>query len=203
MGRTATAVSAGSDVTCALLDGGQVKCWGDNGSGRLGLGDLRDRGDEPGEMGDALPAIDLGAGRTATAVSAGLLHTCALLDGGQVKCWGGNGSGRLGIGSSDTRGDQAGEMGDALPTVALGTGRTAIAITAAGVHTCALLDDGRVKCWGSGFAGRLGSGGTANLGDGPGEMGDALAPVDLGTGRTATALHRRSRPHLRASTTAR
>ncbi|MCB1017084.1 MAG: carboxypeptidase regulatory-like domain-containing protein [Acidimicrobiales bacterium] len=139
-------------------------------------------------MGDALPAIDLGAGRTATAVSAGLLHTCALLDGGQVKCWGGNGSGRLGIGSSDTRGDQAGEMGDALPTVALGTGRTAIAITAAGVHTCALLDDGRVKCWGSGFAGRLGSGGTANLGDGPGEMGDALAPVDLGTGRTATAL---------------
>ena len=56
------------------------------------------------------------------------------------------------------------------------------------VHTCALLDDGSVKCWGSGLGGALGQGNTANRGDGPGEMGDALPPIALGEGRTAVSI---------------
>lgn len=66
------------------------KCFGYNKNGELGLGDNANRGDGSGGMGDLLADVDLGAGAAATAVSAGLTHTCALLDGGSVKCWGKN-----------------------------------------------------------------------------------------------------------------
>ncbi|MBL8777474.1 MAG: hypothetical protein JNK12_16145 [Acidimicrobiales bacterium] len=187
-GRTATAVSAGDSYTCAVLDNAQLRCWGSNTSGRLGLGDTANRGDDPGEMGDALPPVDLGAGRTATAVSAGDSSACAVLDDGRLKCWGSNGSGALGLGDTANRGDGPGEMGDDLPAVDLGTGRTATAVALGLHHTCALLDDGRIKCWGENSHGRLGLGDTADRGDGPGEMGDDLPAVDLGTGRTATSV---------------
>ena len=74
------------------------------------------RGDQPGEMGDNLPAVDLGL--TATAVVAGDDHRCALLPGGRLKCWGGNDDGQLGLGDTGNRGDQPNEMGANLPFVA-------------------------------------------------------------------------------------
>ena len=187
-GRTATAITAGANHTCALLDNATVKCWGANSVGRLGLGDTAARGDAAGEMGDSLPTVNLGTGRTATAITAGSAHTCALLDNATVKCWGNNGSGQLGLGDTAARGDAGGEMGNSLPTVSLGTGRTATAITAGGDHTCARLDNGTVKCWGFGLSGQLGQGNQTARGDGAGEMGDALPAVSLGTGRTATAV---------------
>ncbi len=52
-------------------------------------------------MGDFLAPVDLGAGRTATAITAGDFHTCALLDNGIVKCWGFNAFGQLGYGDTD------------------------------------------------------------------------------------------------------
>jgi alpha-tubulin suppressor-like RCC1 family protein len=58
-GRTALQLTAGGNNTCARLDDGSVKCWGLNGNGQLGLGDAQDRGDGPGEMGAALPAVQL------------------------------------------------------------------------------------------------------------------------------------------------
>jgi alpha-tubulin suppressor-like RCC1 family protein len=187
-GRTATAVSAGGTHTCALLDNGQVKCWGENNVGQLGLGDLLDRGDDAGEMGDALPAVDLGAGRTATAVAAGSLHTCVILDTASVKCWGANALGQLGLGDTVPRGDNGGEMGDALPVVPLGTGRTVTAITAGLDHNCALLDTEQIKCWGANFVGQLGYGDTTDRGDNSLEMGGVLPTVSLGIGYTAQAI---------------
>jgi alpha-tubulin suppressor-like RCC1 family protein len=59
LGRTALQLTAGSAHTCARLDDGTVKCWGRNVEGQLGLGDNQDRGDGPGEMGAALPAVQL------------------------------------------------------------------------------------------------------------------------------------------------
>ena len=207
---TATTIAAGSKYTCAILNddgnvtnGGPVKCWGKNDIGQLGLGDKtiyddnynivtnKDRGDGPGEMGNNLPVVELGTvdvttnGRTntATAISAGNYHTCVILKGGKVKCWGHNEYGQLGLGDTDTRGDGPGEMNNALPIVNLGTNYVAKAIAAGEHHTCVILEDGNVKCWGKNDVGQLGLGNTHQHGDGSstGAMGDSLLAVKLGT----------------------
>jgi cysteine-rich repeat protein len=187
-GQTVKAVTLASLHGCALLTSGKVKCWGDGFYGQLGLGDQQTRGDEPGEMGDSLPMVDLGTGKLATAITAGVGHSCALLTDGHVKCWGANYEGELGLGDTKNRGDQTAETGDNLPPIDLGTGKTAVAISAGHHHTCALLNDGTVKCWGQGLAGALGLGDAENRGDQPGEMGDDLPAVDLGAGKTAVAI---------------
>src|SRR5690606_9674905 len=113
--------AAGQLHTCAMFNDGSVKCWGMNSSGQLGLGDTSNRGDGSNEMGDNLPNVDLGGGRTATDITAGATHTCAILDDGSAKCWGANNSGQLGLGDTSNRGDGSNEMGDSLPAVDLGT----------------------------------------------------------------------------------
>jgi hypothetical protein len=75
-------------------------------------------------------------------------HTCAPLHTGLVKCWGDNFFGQLGLGDTNYRGDGANEMGGNLPAVELGIGRSAVELVAGYEHTCARLDNGRVKCWG-------------------------------------------------------
>jgi alpha-tubulin suppressor-like RCC1 family protein len=188
-GRTATAIFTKTYHTCAILDNASVKCWGSNGNGQLGQGNTDILGNGANEMGDNLPTVDLGTGRTATAIYVGEdSNTCAILDNASVKCWGKNEFGQLGIGNTNHMGDNADEMGDNLPTVDLGTGRTATAISLSTTHTCAILDNASVKCWGRDYDGTLGQGGGSNLGDGANEMGDNLPTVDLGTGRTATAI---------------
>jgi alpha-tubulin suppressor-like RCC1 family protein len=144
-------------------------------------------GDQPGEMGNNLRIVDLGSGRTALAVSAGETHTCALLDNHKVKCWGGNDMGQLGLDSTVGRGQSPADMGDNLPPVNLGTGRTALAIATGSWHTCAVLDTHQLKCWGTNTHGEIGQDDlNNNLGDGYVgmtdlmEMGDQLPFVDLG-----------------------
>merc|ERR1719235_82649 len=127
------------------------------------------RGDGAGEMGDSLAYVDLGAGRSAQSLAAGVSHTCALLDNSQVKCWGWGRYGQLGYGDTNNRGDDAGEMGDSLAYVDLGAGRSVVSIAACNYHTCALLDNSQVKCWGHGGHGQLGYGDTNTRGDGAGE----------------------------------
>ena len=180
--------TAGSAHSCYMLDNGSVKCWGKNNLGQLGLGNTSNRGDNSSEMGDNLPVVDLGTGRTAKAIAAGDYHTCAILDNASIKCWGANASGQLGIGDTNNRGDESSEMGDILPAIDLGSGRTATAITAGNQHTCAILDNASIKCWGANASGQLGIGDTSNRGDESSEMGDTLPAVDLGSGRTAKVI---------------
>jgi alpha-tubulin suppressor-like RCC1 family protein len=184
-GRTATAISAGQNHTCAILDNASVKCWGLNGNGRLGIDNDTNMGKTSGSMAQ-LTGINLGTGRTATAISAGAYQTCAILDNASVKCWGYNGNGQLGIDNATQMGDNAGEMA-VLPVVNLGTGRTATAISAGAYHTCAILDNASVKCWGYNTYGQLGIDNATSMGDNAGEMA-VLPVVNLGTGRTATAI---------------
>ena len=182
---SATAIATGAEHSCALLDNASVKCWGLNDYGQLGIDNTTTMGDGSGEMA-ALTGIDLGTGRTATAIEAGAYHSCALLDNASVKCWGRNNYGQLGIDNSTNMGDGSGEMA-VLPSIDLGTGRTATAISAASDYSCALLDNASVKCWGLNDHGQLGIGNTTTMGDNSSEMA-VLPSVDLGTGRTATAI---------------
>ncbi len=214
-GRTAVAISAGYEHTCAILDDGKVRCWGNGFNGRLGYGNVGNVGDGcgPPPQGSSMPPpcpdstaspprvfdpsvasvgpVDLGGGHKAKAISAGRVHTCAIRDDGNVVCWGYGGDGRLGYGNSTGVGD--GGSGDpsvaSAGTVDLGPGHTAKAISAGETHTCAILDDGTVRCWGYGANGQLGYGNTNNVGDGlPGDPSVASAgPVDVG-GHTAVAI---------------
>ena len=190
-GRTARAVSAGDSHTCAILDDGTVRCWGYGAAGQLGyangefVGDVligQDVGDD--ETPGSVAPVDLGAGRTAKAISAGESHTCAILDDDTVRCWGYGAFGQLGNLSAANIGDD--ETPASKPPVDLGVDRKAIAITAGNHHTCALLDNGRVRCWGFGANGQLGYGTTTNIGDN--ESPASVGPVDLGPGRTAKAI---------------
>ncbi|MBI2606671.1 MAG: hypothetical protein HYW49_11395 [Deltaproteobacteria bacterium] len=188
-GRTAVEIAAGYDFTCALLDSGaagsRVKCWGRNDWGNLGYENTTDRGGSLGTMGDNLPYVSLGTGRTAKHLAVGHLQACAILDNDLVKCWGNNGSGELGLGNTTNYGNAAGTMGDNLPYVSLGTGRTATAIAMGANHSCVILDDGGMKCWGYNAYGQLGLGDTVNRGDNMSAghlMGDDLPQINLGSG---------------------
>lgn len=158
----AVAITAGSQHTCALMDGGAVKCWGLGDHGRLGYGSVDSIGD------DEVPAgftVDL-PGR-AVAISAGRAHTCALLDDGAALCWGDNGKGQLGRGDGDTMplgDDEVLSQVDPIqvhedPDVAV------VAIETGGDHTCAVLEGGGVRCWGDGGVGQLGYGNKTVIGD--------------------------------------
>lgn len=166
-GRTAVAVSAGNDHTCAILDTGSVSCWGSGGNGRLGNG-------AGSQQTTPTQTSSLGTGRTAVNISSGGSHTCVILDSGTVSCWGGGGYGQLGNGGTSSQN---------TPTLtsSLGTGRTAVAVSAGNRHTCVILDNGAVSCWGSNADGQLGNGGTSS-------SSTPTLTSSLGTGRTAISI---------------
>lgn len=176
------AITTGGNHNCALLTGGQVKCWGANSSGQLGIGDTINRGYLPTDMGDNLPTVSLGQGQSASAIAAGVAHSCALL-AGAVKCWGKNEFGQLGAGvAEDFLGDEPDELGDLLQPVDLGRDGKVTQLAAGGNHACAILGDGSLKCWGNNDYGQLGIGSNAHRGTSAAGMGDALPAVDLGQG---------------------
>ncbi|MBI2519547.1 MAG: hypothetical protein HYV97_03995 [Bdellovibrio sp.] len=174
---TAKYVCTNNYHTCAITNKDKIKCWGYNGNGQLGYDHTNNIGDAPGEMGDALPYVDLGTGRSVKKLSCGVNYNCAILDNDKLKCWGYNAQGQLGLGTTATKGNTPVTMGNALPYVNLGTGRTAVDIKTGYFHTCTLLDSNEVKCWGYNHRGQIGAGKTGNLGDNEDEMGDALLPI--------------------------
>eukprot|EP01083_Nonionella_stella_P304687 1059852_1 len=174
-------IEAGYKTVCALSDAGTVKCWGWNGYGCLGYGNTVNIGDNVGEMGNNLALVELGTGFVAIGIFAGGYHMCALSEGRNIKCFGSNSYGNLGYGHTNHIGDGVGEMGDNLAFVDLGNGfNDAIAaVQGSPYHTCAVSLSDKVKCWGGGTNGMLGSGATNNVGDDVGEMGINLPIVDL------------------------
>eukprot|EP01043_Picozoa_sp_COSAG02_P028928 COSAG02_NODE_1778_length_10950_cov_7.595060_1_plen_2048_part_10 len=170
-GRSAVAVDCGLNHACAILDDGSLKCWGNRRHGQTGNGPLIDQGQSP-------LLVDLGTDRTAVAVASGWYHTCATLDDGSLKCWGSNQYGQLGIGETCYHCRSNTDVHLTPGLVDLGTGRTAIAISAGDRHTCAILDNGSLKCWGLNSHGQVGIGGPIFAHDTPGEVPPEL--VNLG-----------------------
>ncbi|MFP2900916.1 RCC1 domain-containing protein [Corallococcus sp. 4LFB] len=139
-GEKAVQLATGLGHTCALLSTGRVRCWGANASGQLGLGHTRAIGDD--EPIASVGTVDLGGAR-ALRITAGDRHTCALLTSGHVRCWGDNTHGQLGLGHTDTLGDD-----EPPPTTDVPVGAPVQDLAAGGDHTCALLFSGRPRCWG-------------------------------------------------------
>jgi alpha-tubulin suppressor-like RCC1 family protein len=148
---------AGTTHTCALLDNGAVRCWGDASAGKLGYGNTDNIGDDesPAAAGD----VDVGG--PVVELALGYSHTCARLAIGTIRCWGYGADGQLGYGNANDIGD------DETPASAgdVDIGGYAIALATGGDHSCALLDTGAARCWGSGFGGMLGYGNTNSIGD--------------------------------------
>ncbi len=138
-----SAVSAGDEHTCAI-DGGDLWCWGADDDGQLG------DGGEPDDdaAGGPLVVADL----VPVMAAAGGDHTCAIDGGGAVVCWGRNDAGQLGDGTTQLRTAPG-------AAVVLG-GRSAVEIGAGDLFSCALLEDGAVRCWGDNEFGQLGDGTT-------------------------------------------
>ncbi|WP_430336261.1 cutinase family protein [Rhodococcus sp. ACT016] len=90
----ATAITANTLQTCALAPGGTAKCWGYNSNGQLGNGYADSWTPFPGDV------VGLAG---ATAITAGYLHTCALMSDRTAECWGYNSSGQLGDGTTTDR----------------------------------------------------------------------------------------------------
>lgn len=251
-------IAAGHYHTCALLVGGSVRCWGSGSVGALGYGNLKNVGDEPGEM----PPPDVDVGGEVTQIAAGEAGTCALLKSGAVRCWGahfpeaigdepgempppdiavtgkvaqihadrdracvlrengsvacwhtdfaatevafggfvvelsGNVCGRLAGGALRCIGyNDFGQkglpddfyIGDAIAAGDVPVGASIRRVAPGDYHTCAVLSDGRVRCWGLNSAGQLGYGHTSDLGLNPGDLPTPDVAVGASAVDVATA----------------
>lgn len=188
-GRSAADILVGGSTTCVILDNGQMKCWGDNSNGVLGQGDTTARCNTGGTTCvSSLPAIDFGSSRTALKMSIGSTHACAVLSDSTVKCWGYNGHGQLGVGSTTQACNSGGTSCVAgLPASYLPGGRTAKDIFSAYHATCVIMDNNMPLCWGNNSYGELGDGTTTARCNAGGVGCSTSLPVqmDLGSGRTA------------------
>ena len=141
LGSAATSIAGGASHTCAVSAAGQVLCWGRNDNAQLGKGDV---------ITATLPHPVTGLYSGYTSVATGEVHSCALASDGSVQCWGDNGSGQLGDGTT---------TGALTPTAVTNLPGAAQAIVAGALHTCALMaSNGAVLCWGDNTQGQLGNG---------------------------------------------
>jgi alpha-tubulin suppressor-like RCC1 family protein len=141
LGGRAIQIATRLDHTCAVLEGGRLRCWGAGSYGQLGYGDAANVGTAKRPLANA---GDVDVGGKVVQVATGAHHTCALLEGGRVRCWGHGAYGQLGFG--DWR-----SLGNEKPPAAYGdvpVGGPVVKIAAGSNHTCALLEGGRVRCWG-------------------------------------------------------
>ena len=163
----------------------QIKCFGGNDYGQLGQGDTEALGDDDNEMGCYLSKLKLCGDWTAQQISVGARHVCALSINSTIKCWGANEYGQLGYGDTENRGDDDNEMGCNLDEVSLPDWFVPVEVVSGTNHTCAISSNQSMVCWGSNVYGECGVGDcdspTDAIGDEPGEMGNNMTIVDLGS----------------------
>jgi hypothetical protein len=173
LGGPATAIVAGEYHACALLESGDVRCWGVNTAGQLGYGHTEVVGDNESPS-DEDP---INVGGAVRQVAVGQRHSCVVLESGQLRCWGENSCGKLGYGNTQNRGDNE------LPSGFVNVGSDVESVALGWDQTCAIIDGGSVKCWGC--AAELGLPGNSE------NVGDSEAPASVGNiqlGRPATQI---------------
>ncbi len=191
-GQIPAALTEGNNHFCAILDDGSVSCWGRNNKGQLGDGTNSNR--------NSPTPVNLGVNKTAVSISASSDFTCALLNTGEVSCWGDNSYGTFADGTTTNSntpvivnhsiGDRVvslstpgysvcgisstgsiycwgdsytistpnGVLTNGSVLISLEAGRSAVSIDGTNSHTCAILDNGSINCWGVNTYGQLGNG---------------------------------------------
>jgi len=163
----AIAIATGRLHSCALTSAGDVRCWGYADYGQLGNGAPLD------DVAFPIPVEVTGLDAGVTAISSHFDHTCAITRAGDALCWGANGNGQLGDGSTSH---------SAVPVAV--TGLAGIVQIDAGVdHTCAITDGGAAHCWGKNDYGQLGDGSTTDSATPVAVMGLAADVVAIAAGR--------------------
>jgi alpha-tubulin suppressor-like RCC1 family protein len=158
------AVAAGATHVCALRTNGIVECWGQNEQGQLGRGTA-------GWEQPTVPAPVVGLPAAVRAITAGGATTCATLVTGALWCWGFNEAGQLGLGQANDGPHPRPEpvLAPTLPVIdavtssafqyAFGQSRSDEPyVSSSAAHSCAILADGRLQCWGGNEFGQLGDG---------------------------------------------
>jgi len=134
-------IALGYSHSCALISSsGSMYCWGWNTNGQLGDGTNVNR---------FAPVMVSGMSSSVTAITAGYVHTCAIKSGGVLFCWGGNANYQVGEGTSSTTDRRT-------PYMTISSDM--ITVTAGYYHTCAILSNNVVKCWGHNAYAQLGTG---------------------------------------------
>lgn len=185
LGAQATSIGVGANAACALLSDGNIRCWGSNSSGTLGIG----TNTQPSRttVPSGYSAVLLPSGRTATALSVGNAHICARLSDATVECWGSNGLGELGVGTTFTIG-----LTSAMTTDGIVKGPAAgfdRIIAGLGGATCGYFaNGGGVHCWGDNTKGQLGYPDLSPRGNTPQNVPSMTTPLNFGTGVSATSM---------------
>ena len=147
---TNTTIAAGTYNSCAILENQSMVCWGDNEYGQLGDGTTD---------GSAVPIyVNVAANETPVEVTVGQVTACALMESGNIYCWGSGYYGKMGNGEPWSDDYVNTEMRQVL----LPEGQGGQTVSISGGHICTILDNGDVYCWGRGNQGQLGYGGTSN-----------------------------------------
>jgi len=181
-GVTAKSVASGYYHICVITNSDAVKCWGNNANGQLGYKDNVHRNAPSAANVSGTPY----ANPAVVQIRLGAYHTCWLLNTSEVQCWGANSNGQLGYcDKSNTRNFPNG-------IVDLGAGNKTIALFAAYAHTCAILTDGLLECWGANGQGQLGLNHSLDIGDNENEMGGYLQSVNLGSQTVNSSCARQS-----------
>ena len=147
LGRTAVMVSAGGSTTCASLSDDSLKCWGKGNSGQIGNNATLLSNATPVYTSLVPASLSVPGSFTVGHLEIGSAHSCAISVLGAALCWGDVADGRLGITQ---------EPNVLIPTARASLGSTASEVAAGGAHTCALLTNGSVTCFGYNDTGQLG-----------------------------------------------
>jgi alpha-tubulin suppressor-like RCC1 family protein len=199
---TVTMISGVTAHVCALFSNERAKCWGANSRGQLGQGHTRSIGSAASDM-TSLPFISFFDSTAKIGqISAGFYHTCALFSRpmGMIICWGSGDYGALGNGSIRSSGSSPSDM-TSLPYINFASRDVATLISVGQYYTCALFEagtsGGRIRCWGRGFEGQLGTDPpwpTINIGANPTDMSslgyisfsDSIPAISVSAGESHT-----------------